>query len=564
MDACIVRWSKTGDCSALLKEAHTKLDDPAKVFELEVLNALTRILIHARGANPSFQMYVTGYIRFWNEDNPQCDKVSWTPWYSSNVYLTTTLRKDMNAIVLKLNQILKNACEALDSEIGGVYFVDEFEEKYEGHRFCEVEEDPDYHTKPTGDRTWFIHYQSPYENPNSVTGLGDGTFFDQVDALLIPPKDGKSTADQIKEVNGDVSQLNPAYAGVNNMTLALYKLALSNATLAMLPVTWLRIMHPKGFGYEAMSNAVIDKVLQYGAQGFALNTTTNPEQGLQCSGTGNKYFLGRDDLNDAIGKFCADAAKQKVQDDNSEMILRKYNGDSRYAVELSMQWPAGQALSIDIEKTCKEQMGKIMDCKYHSSNTYAFAPQLLLPLPSSWKRENVNVAAIHPACDVDSTSNPLNWKHGGTYGDATVQYKINPKIDQGYKPGSCSFHLREDEAWDGQDGPGTSRTYHFHVEKLKMFDNDKNEIGQAGFKSDGSGDGDPISCGDSNPYSWETKLPDNLKITPEAQNDYIQFDIGNRSWKSSDSSGDKQCSVGGFDTRLTPQVSHESSEWMRT
>jgi hypothetical protein len=79
------------------------------------------------------------------------------------------------------------------------------------------------------------------------------------------------------------------------------------------------------------------------------------------------------------------------------------------------------------------------------------------------------------------------------------------------------------------DGPGTHRTWYFSVQQPRMLDHDKNEIGRAGFKTN-SGDGDPIDCGDSNTYNWGTKLPDYLRITPEARGDYVQFDIGARSW----------------------------------
>ena len=42
---------------------------------------------------------MTGYIQFWNDDNPQCNTASWNPWYRDNVYLTIELRKDMNSLV---------------------------------------------------------------------------------------------------------------------------------------------------------------------------------------------------------------------------------------------------------------------------------------------------------------------------------------------------------------------------------------------------------------------------------------------------------------------------------
>ena len=176
----------------------------------------------------------------------------------------------------RLNGIIGDAVKALDNSVHGVYFVGEFEQKFDGHRFCEVEQDPSYHTKPIDERTWFIHYESPYENPSAALALGPGNFFDQVNSILIPPKDGKSTEDQIKEANGDLATINSAYANVDSMTAALTQLGQGDPKYQVLPITWIRMMHPKGSGYAEMSNAVIDKVLQYSATGAGTSVPDQP------------------------------------------------------------------------------------------------------------------------------------------------------------------------------------------------------------------------------------------------------------------------------------------------
>ena len=105
------------------------------------------------------------------------------------------------------------------------FYILGFQDTFDGHRFCEVEEDKGYHTTPIGERTWFIHYHSPFVNLNSVTGMGAGTFFDQVNSILILDKDGKSTEDQIKEADGDLAELNPACKDEETMLETLRKLA---------------------------------------------------------------------------------------------------------------------------------------------------------------------------------------------------------------------------------------------------------------------------------------------------------------------------------------------------
>ena len=176
---------------------------------------------------------------------------------------------------------------------------------------------------------------------------------------------------------------------------------------------------------------------------------------------------------------------------------------------------------------------------------------------------NTFVLTIHSGCDGNDGSNPLNWKHGGFNQVDTVRYNIIPTQDQGYTPGSCSFHLQEDEQWSGVDGPGTERSWSYQIEQALMKDGAGNEIGRLGFKKD-SGDGDPQSEGDGNSLQWETKLPDKLIITSEAQGDpkdYIQFTIGAQSWKTSDpATGTPRCKVGGWSSSYSPAVSVQSFE----
>ena len=165
-----------------------------------------------------------------------------------------------------------------------------------------------------------------------LTGLGVGSFFDQVNSILIPPTDGKSTEDQIKDVGGDLSKINPAYNDVDSMTAALENLGQDDPKYQVLPTTWI---HPKGSGYAPMANAVIDNVLRSGAREASTPVVPTPPQGRTCTGTGVNKFLSRDGMNDKIGTFCADAAKQGSQDTKSASTVRKYNTGSRCEVILS-------------------------------------------------------------------------------------------------------------------------------------------------------------------------------------------------------------------------------------
>lgn len=84
--------------------------------------------------------------------------------------------------------------------------------------------------------------------PSPLPGGETPEFFKQIDAALIPPKNGVSTEDQIKAVNGDYTQLNPAYESYNSMTKALIQLQFEGGDdpdlrpLPIFPTTWIRIM----------------------------------------------------------------------------------------------------------------------------------------------------------------------------------------------------------------------------------------------------------------------------------------------------------------------------------
>jgi hypothetical protein len=170
----------------------------------------------------------------------------------------------------RLNQIIKNAIEGLSTILGGgIYFVDSFQSAFDGHRFCEVETDLSYHNAPIDEKTWFIHFKSPYQNsPSSNNDLFSGNMFDKIDTLFIPPKNGLSTEQRIEGVGGDRAKLSKAYESHDDMTAALKKLAEDDPVEnSYLPVSWMRIMHPKGSGYKVMADAVIDKVLEVNGLG---------------------------------------------------------------------------------------------------------------------------------------------------------------------------------------------------------------------------------------------------------------------------------------------------------
>lgn len=86
-------------------------------------------------------------------------------------------------------------------------------------------------------------------------------------------------------------------------------------------------------------------------------------------------------------------------------------------------------------------------------------------------------------------------------------------------------------------------------------------IGTLGFAANGK-DGAPVSAGDKNSLSWNSKLPLNLVITPEAQGnprDYVQFSIRAQSWRTTTDNGTPRCQTGGdWSSDHSPAVSSPS------
>ena len=117
-----------------------------------------------------------------------------------------------------------------------------------------------------------------------------------------------------------------------------------------------------------------------------------------------------------------------------------------------------------------------------------------------------------------------------------------PSPAPAYATGTCSFHLTETQNCD----PSYDNNLYGVV---KMYDNDKNVIGQTVTDSD-----HPIGypMDDGNSYHFTSKLQDALVITGEHNHDYVQFTIGGLSWQSKTPNGGASCKVGGWDPRDGP------------
>lgn len=260
MNNCIYRAWLPKDCQETLKDLQSKIDDGS--LREKVNFALYQVVHRGResgGANPreSFQVFVPGYVTFFNEENPECDDISWSYFRWGDPKLTRKLRKQLNDLTRNVNKVIKDA--ANDLERMGVIFVDGLEKAYEGHRYCE----PGHTSQEMVDyETWFwtmySKIQSPSEgpgDPNNAYSASDVNPGQQLLDFVFPGK--KYTTDKVskKSPPWEWEGAKEKYPTFNDLLVAIRKSAGSGSdddddeAHTMAPFQLLRSFHPKGTAY---------------------------------------------------------------------------------------------------------------------------------------------------------------------------------------------------------------------------------------------------------------------------------------------------------------------------
>ena len=159
--------------------------------------------------------------------------------------------------------------------------------------------------------------------------------------------------------------------------------------------------------------------------------------------------------------------------------------------------------------------------------------------------QNPEGNAINPACTCTCAGQQTSLQTPGCAGfqgslpdpPATTNPTQAP-----YAEGTCSFHMTywRPEFW--QDG-----TNPYEIE-IRILDNNKATIGWLPHTHD------------NNNYIWKvvSRLEDPLEVTPESQNDYVQFSLPNQSWRTdqdTDASKIPNCGIGDWDCSDDPCVS---------
>ncbi|TVY78560.1 Subtilisin-like protease [Lachnellula suecica] len=85
-----------------------------------------------------------------------------------------------------------------------------------------------------------------------------------------------------------------------------------------------------------------------------------PIPSLVCTGINNVKWMAADAIASKIPGFCADAAKQGVQDHDSGAVTRSYDGGTANDLSTSIEWPSGDSFRVS-ETDCNTYMEKILD-----------------------------------------------------------------------------------------------------------------------------------------------------------------------------------------------------------
>ncbi|KAI9853819.1 MAG: hypothetical protein M1813_001799 [Trichoglossum hirsutum] len=155
VNSCVYRFNPFG---ASCEDALTTSEG---LINTALANAVSATINKILTDNTALILYVTGYVRFWNELTSQCDDVTWNYWIFQNNKMTKAIRARMNKGVQTANGIIKGEVDKIAAQMPGrVFFVD-VDPDFEGHRFCEEGVTEPQKSGEDRSNTWLFQYNTP-------------------------------------------------------------------------------------------------------------------------------------------------------------------------------------------------------------------------------------------------------------------------------------------------------------------------------------------------------------------------------------------------------------------
>ncbi|KAI9167330.1 SAGA-associated factor 73 [Paramyrothecium foliicola] len=304
MNNCIFRFygPYSGTCEMALQNSEQAI--AGKDFEHRLRIAIMEILDRVKWEKrPWFTITVTGYAQFFNAETEDCDERSLAVWYRGPK-LKRELRQRMNAMVLSVNQKIRNSIDTINSEflIPRVFFVD-YDAEFEGHRFCEpgvIEPDS------TRNETWFFLVGGP-DNGEGAPPVPPPAHTPSA-APSITPSQGRAADPQRLHASSPLIDpdicLEPAKKSGDwgKMALCLMAMAarddptlraasgefVAQNSMWYVPTYYGKTFHPRSLGHRAMRRKIYELWEDLGF-GFGLGLDVDAQASLTVPGMWRSY-----------------------------------------------------------------------------------------------------------------------------------------------------------------------------------------------------------------------------------------------------------------------------------
>lgn len=202
VDKCVYGFTPNqlndASCQAALAATEKNIDN-------NVNNAVynTVLNIVQKALKPGFELYLTSYPRFWNENTTQCNSVSFNYWSGPDTSYTMTQerRAAMNRLTLKLNSQLASVVKTFNTNSYPNVHIIDIDTPFQGHRFCEDGITEPQQPSQDNSNTWIFQYNTPVGSIDQTTAGNGGA-----------NTDGANYFQELKTALGGGTTVNPLYA----------------------------------------------------------------------------------------------------------------------------------------------------------------------------------------------------------------------------------------------------------------------------------------------------------------------------------------------------------------
>ena len=587
LHACIYQWNKDPqlDCDKTLANSQSTIESPTFSKNLDdVLNALKGVM-----ANSDAKIYWTGYSHFWDASTDQCDQVTWAFKYNigHRQYLTQSRRATMNNLVDAVNQKIKDAISRFGRQAIFVPWGPDVD--YIGGHYCQpgVDEWNAVDREQTTFYEWGTTKDDPdgkehdelrkRQQPGQLEAGQDlqNTWEGAIAAWVMDAIKQGATAEDFDLTQDDIvhaqsgSLLPDKYGRIFHPTRFAHMMIAENILRTM------DLSKAKSMGQKAATSTLIGGPVPTG-------TASHPGQHVFCNVNNpdnEKVKFKVADADTVVKTYCLKHQSNVVGSGPEGEILEQYQNGNDQSTSLVLiaeldstplceKYPnLGKLNFFD----CSANFGSAMnDCKFWHFCVFVKTGFWSLASYSSSTLLHFQLgAAVHcgqlpqelrngavPAEDCTNLligdTNTVDAKLGGEQAADCIYYSIRAvrggttTTTSPSAPApparTCSLHLVQKGSYSGASpGPfGDPNASLEYTVEVTIYDGTSSSKKQIGYH-------DKAVAGARAPLGVTMDgVKDTLVITPEQQNDYVQFALGSQMWKSSDRGS---CTVGGWDPR---------------